>query len=439
VSDTLTVSPLLLAPLGLFALLLLCLAFFGKVPVGYNVRNLVVRWKITLLTALAFTVIVGLLVVMLAFVNGMNRLTKGAGQPDNVFVLQDGMTDEAMSNLGFGEIKEIELQAGVERDAAGKPLASWEIYAVGNQPVANPQAGAGKRRFVPVRGIDEPVRSAEVHRLSLHDGGAWFSQAGVQELPDGGSAVQAVLGEGLAKEFGRDQGKASLEPGDRFSLGGRDWIVTGLMHSAGSIFDTEVWAKRDLVGSIFGKTAYTTVVLRARDAAAARELATDLSANYKKPAVRAQPEQEYFASQNATTVQFLIAIVFMTVIVALGGVVGVMNTMFAAISQRTKDIAVLRVIGYARWQVLVSFLLETLLLALLGGLIGCAVGILVHGRSVTSIISSGQGGGKTVILKMVVDMTVLTTGLLLALVMGLLGGLLPSLSAMRLRPLESLR
>jgi len=128
------------------------------------------------------------------------------------------------------------------------------------------------------------------------------------------------------------------------------------------------------------------------------------------------------------------------VIMAFGGIFGVMNTMFAAISQRTKDIGVLRILGFGRRQVLVSFLLETMLIAFTGGVLGCALGSLAHGVTASSIISGGQGGfGKTVILRLVVDANTLAVGMMLTLVMGVAGGLLPALSAMRLRPLESLR
>ena len=139
-----------------------------------------------------------------------------------------------------------------------------------------------------------------------------------------------------------------------------------------------------------------------------------------------------------TNKQFLGAIIFVAVIMAIGGVFGVMNTMFAAISQRSKDIGVLRIMGYARRQILISFLLESLLLALVGGLLGCLLGWMADGWTARSIISSG-GGGKFVVLRLVVNRDILGTGLLLSLFMGGLGGFIPALSAMRLRALESLR
>jgi hypothetical protein len=465
-------------PLSAVLLVVLLLQLAGVlrgVPFSYNLRNLVIRWRTTLLTALAFTMVVGLMTVMLAFVNGMYRLTKGSAVASNVIVMADGATDELFSNLGYGpDITEIELRDEVVRDDDGKPLASWECYVVVNQPIptrkcpkcgqmvpvddlaekllphGDPECpgsgtrvvGSRGRRFIQVRGVVDPARTGKVHELALSPGGAWFSEAGVEPLPGstrGEQAVQAVIGEGLARELGPDQGKKALEVGDVFDLGPRKWIVTGILRSAGSTFDSEVWSKFQRVSQEFGKTTYTTAVLRAADAEAAKRLATDLVTNYKKVAVAAQTEPEYYEKLSTTNQQFLYAIVVVVAIMAVGGVFGVMNTMFAAISQRTKDIGVLRILGFARWQVLVSFFMESLALALLGGLIGCAIGMLFDGMSASSNMSSGQGGGKSVMLQLVVDARILAAGMGFSLLMGCVGGLIPALSAMRLKPLDAVR
>ncbi len=437
--ESLRVSPVVLIAFGVFAGLIAALVLLGKVPISYNIRNLRVRWRVTIMTALAFTSVVALMVVMLAFVNGMYKLTESSGKADNVIILADGATDEQFSNLGFGEIKEIELHSGVKRDDEGKPLASWEIYVVSSQPLPKPTPGGSKRRFVQIRGIDDPARSGAVHGVGLKPGGVWFSPAGVQTLEDGSSVLQAVLGSGMARVLGEDAASAPLVHGDKFELGGRMWIVSGVMDSAGSTFDSEVWSKRDLIGSLFGKTTYSTVVLKAPDAAAAIDLAKDLSAHFKKPAVNAQTEVAYYSQLNETGKTFLYVFMFVAAIMAIGGVFGVLNTMFAAVSQRTKDIGVLRIIGFARWQVLTSFFLEAMLLAIIGGLVGCLIGFLSNGMTMESVVGGGQGSGKTVVLKLVVDANILLQGLLLSLGMGFIGGLLPALSAMRTRPLESLR
>src|SRR5262249_2230016 len=134
--------------------------------------------------------------------------------------------------------------------------------------------GTRGRRFIQVRGVEDPVRSGKVHNLALAEGGAWFSQAGVQALADGSKAeqaVQAVIGEGLARELGPDQGKKTLQVGDLFELGPRKWVVVGILMSSGSVFDSEVWGKFGIVGKEFGKETYTTCVLRTAGAAQAKE------------------------------------------------------------------------------------------------------------------------------------------------------------------------
>lgn len=424
-------------------LALLAALLLVKVPIAYNLRNLVVRWRTTLMTSLAFTLVVALLVVMLAFVRGMQRLSDQSGQPGNVIVLSEGATDEQFSNLGFGDSQDVERQPGVLRNADGQPLSSREIYVVVTQPIPAQPGERRRRRFVQVRGIEVPEIAGQVHGLDLYEGGQWFSVAGVQAA--GGDAandqqlIQAVVGEGAAKEFGRDQGKPRLDVGDTFELGPRRWIVVGVMRSAGSTFDSEVWAKRELVGPMFGKEGYSSMVLRTADAAGAAELARYLKEDYKKAALNAMPEIDYFASLSATNQQFLVAIVFITCVMAVGGVFGVMNTMFAAVSQRIKDIGVLRVIGFSRRQLLLSLLVESLVIAAVGGALGCFIGWFADGWTATSILASGRGAGKTVVLQLTVDAEIIAAGLLLTLAMGCLGGLLPALAAMRTRPLEALR
>jgi len=441
-----------LVRLALIGLGLVLLVVVGRVPLRYNLRNLLVRWRTSVMTALAFTLVTSLLVVMLAFVNGMYRLTQTSGQPGNVMILSEGTTDESFSNLGFSDLGEIEYQPGVLRDGS-RPLASRETYLVVNQPLPNPQPGKPQRRFLQVRGVDDPATAGRVHGLSLHAGGAWFSPSGVHELPPSPDdkspplAIQCVLGAGIAREMAHDQHaidaggqpRDQLQPGDTFTLGDLPWIVTGVIESSGSTFDSEVWAKWSIVGPLFGKQVYSTLVLAAADADRAAQLKDFFNNQYKKAALGAFVETEYFAGLSQTNQQFLYAITFVTVVMSIGGVFGVMNTMFAAVSQRTADLGVMRLLGFARWQILVSLLVESLAIAMVGGALGCAMGSFADGWTATSVVSSGQGGGKFVVLKLIVDADTLAKCILVAVAMGFLGGLVPSLSAMRLKPLESLR
>ncbi len=425
-----------------------------RVPLRYNTRNLVVRWKTTLLTALAFTLVIGLFTVMLGFVNGMYRLTLGSGQPGNVIILSERATDEVVSNISPDDIGDLETQPGIVKDN-GRPMASRETYLVVNQPMPHTSGGRPSRRFLQVRGLDDPVLSGRVHNLSLFPGGSWFSDAGARLVTAGGDsaqterdAIEAVIGDGVARELGRDRTPQQLAAATHKSVwtpatisnwrDARGWWWASWIPAAPRSIPKSGPSDR-LVASLFGKDTYTSLVVRTADEAAAQQLQQYFAKEYKRTPVQAEVETEYYASLSNTNKQFLYAIVFVTVVMSLGGTFGVMNTMFAAISQRTTDIGVLRLLGYSRWQLLRSFLLESLLIAALGGLLGCAIGSLADGLSATSLVSNGPGGGKSVVLRLAVDLRILGAGMLLALTMGVLGGVLPSLAAMRTRPLQALR
>jgi cell division protein FtsX len=433
-------------PLGVIVLVLVLLMLTRKIPFQYSLRNLLVRWKTTVMTAVAFTVVVLLLTVMVAFVGGMNRVVARSAHPGNVMVLSDGATDEVFSNLPINDATEIEHQEGVVKQK-GRPLSSREVYICINQPTTPAPDGRMKHRFLQIRGVEDPDIAAQVHELELLSG-QWLSVGGVQESSAAGSpgdgrsesVIEAVLGEAVAQQFGADRGKESLQVGDTFELGPRRWLVVGIMRAPGSAFGSEIWAKRSIVGETFGKqNLYTSLVLRASDAPSAKALADRLTHQYKKSALQATTEAEYYSKLSESAEQILGAIFLVAIIMAVGGVFGIMNTMFAAIAQRASDIGVLRILGFARWQILATFLLESLVIAMIGGGLGCILGYFINGVSASTMVGSNDGIPKSVVFEMVVDPNTVALGLLFTLLMGGFGGFLPALAAMRLRPLESLR
>jgi putative ABC transport system permease protein len=440
-----------------------------NVPLTYNLRNMRVRWKTTMVTAAAFILVIGLLVAMLAFVSGMYKVTQSSGRPENVMLLQDGSNDEVFSSLPpTADVLRLssDVRQDILRNDQGLYLAAKEVFVIVNQPIPNAPSSGKQRRFVQMRGVDNPTVAAKVHGIVLQDG-RWFSPEGVQAIKASSSSAQAkgfddaaligfagvggvaaapddraievILGAGIAKELGSDRPGGPIQCGEILSIGGRKWIVVGIMSTANSSFASEVWCRDYLIQEMFGRrNSYTTYVIATRSPKAAERVAKELK-QFKELAVEAMIETDYYAKLSATNQQFLWVIGFVAIFMAIGGVLGVMNTMYAAISQRSKDIGVMRLLGYSRWQILVSFLLESLVIAFIGGILGCALGYLCDGMTATSIVSSEQGGGRSVILRLVVDARILGAGLLLTFIMGATGGLVPALTAMRLRPLESLR
>jgi ABC-type lipoprotein release transport system permease subunit len=414
---------------------LVLLARLGRVPLLYNLRNLFVRWRTSFSTTMAFTGVIGLFIVMLAFVQGFMRMTVGSGHPANIMVLSRGATDELVSTITARDAStDLAYQPGIIRDEKGRPLCSREVYVVLNQLLSESPNGETKRRLVQLRGVEDAALAAAVHGMGALSAGEWFSTAGVRTLPAGEKggpsayAIEAVLGSGIARQW-------HLGVGDLFEIGPRTWIVTGILPAGGSTFDSEVWAKHQQVAQAFGKDhSFTSILLRTKDANAARAVAEDLNRNFKQAAFHLLPETEYYATLAKTSDGFLIAVYVVAVIIAIGGVLGVMNTMFAAVAARRKDIAMLRILGFARWQVLLSFMIEALLLSLVGGSLGCMLGSLSHGWTANSLI-----GNRNMAFTLNVDQWTLSAALVFTLGMGAVGGLLPAVSTSRVRPLEALR
>jgi ABC-type antimicrobial peptide transport system permease subunit len=447
------------------------LYFIGKVPLSYNLRNLRVRWVTTMMTGIAFTVVVALLILMSSFVDSVNRLTSNSGVPGNVFVMSEGSTDELFSKLNYGDVGKLELEVATH-DSRGEPLKKsialksepgkagtsrqrWmsnETYFVISQEVNAPD-GTTTSRFIQVRGVEDAEMAGKVHDIELHKGGEWFGREGAVSIGASGTAVPCVLGEGAASALGADAGKEKLNVGDVFKIGDLDMIVVGIMKSAGRTFDSETWATNKRLADTFGKQAYTTVVLRVNDdnpetaAQSAEVFAAHLTANVASPRVRAVSEVRYYEDLANSNQQLMFLVTAVAAIMALGGIIGVMLVMFAAIAQRIKDIGVMRVVGFKRWQILVSFMLESMAIAIIGGLVGVFLVMLIDGvasiaqggLTVTSNVSAGQGGGKTVVTKLLFGADLYAGGMLFTMIMGRLGGLLPSVGAMRLGILESLR
>jgi putative ABC transport system permease protein len=464
--------------LVMYATDLVLLLMIGKVPLAYNFRYLWVRRRDTLLTALAFTVVVALVVILLAFVNGMYKLNESTGVPGNVLVMSEGSTDELFSNLARSDSNNVE-RVVIRSDREGRPLgpvgvargvigpdgrvvripadapqdqpgavflASLESYLVMNQPVPTKPGESPRRRFLQLRAHLEVQIGAAVHNIELEPGGRWFSANAVDTgapAPDGLKYLQCTIGEGAAATLGEDAGKKRLAVGDTFQLGDRWWKVTGIMNTRGTTYGSEIWTSvENSVVRASGKgDKFTTMVLRMADdsEASAKAMAWYLNELYTEAKLKAFAEPDYYKELTRTNEQFLTAIVMVAIIMAVGGVFGVMNTMFASIAARIKEVGVLRILGFKRWQILISFMLESLAIGLVGGLIGCAIGALANGYEAASTLSGSSGGGKSVTLTMIVDTHILAAGLLFTLVMGRLGGLVPALSAMRMEILESLR
>ncbi|MEX0610895.1 MAG: ABC transporter permease, partial [Pirellulales bacterium] len=352
------------------------------IPVAYNYRNLLVRWKTTCMTAGAFTLVVAAIVVILAFVSGVQSVCATSGQPENVLVLNHGSHDEVTSQLDSSQAIRIENTPGVLRLADGMLLASRELY----MNLGHKDDGSGAYNLVQTRGV-MPV-AFQVHSQVRITSGRTMRR----------SQSEIIVGRGLQRQL-------DIQIGERFAIGPRSWTVVGIFDADGSTFETEVWANLDeMAGVIRREGVYSGIVLRTPSSGAA-EMLVDKLTNARSLSVNAETESGYYA-RIAEEAEFLrTAGLVIAGFMAVGAVFGVMNTMFAAIGQRIKDIAVLRILGFRKGDILISFLLEAMLIAVLGGGAGLALGYALNGLSLQAIV-----GSKSVAFAFVVDSRAIATG-----------------------------
>lgn len=381
------------------------------IPVSYSYRSLFVRWKTTLMTASGFTLVIAALIVMLAFIKGVQQVCAISGDPRNVIVLNEGTTDEVLSRLPRSTISQIETFPGVARDTRGRPIASREIFMIASVF----KAELNDYVFFPLRGVTG--RAYEVHSDVRITSGRAFRP----------SQSEILVGRGIQKMQG-------LQIGDVLAIGRKSWKVTGIFESGGSAFESEVWCDLDELASQFKREGmYSSVVARTINESEAESLAQRLSSD-RQVAVDALTETDYYAAQAKQTQSMESAVWVIAWFMGLGAIFGVMNTMFAAISQRIKDIAVLRLLGFMSWEILISFLLEAIFLAAIGGLFGTLIGYSVNGFTQNASIGTHE-----VQFSFIVDGSILLAAGVFALVMGVLGGMVPAMSAMRVKPLEAFR
>lgn len=381
------------------------------IPLSYSCRNLRVRWKTTLMTASAFVLVVGAVVVMLAFIRGIEQACAVSGEAENVLLLAKGHNDEVMSRLDRLVAARVEHERGVVRDDSNQPLVSRELFMV----VHHQDTKTRGYRFLQLRGIT-PM-AFRVHTVvHIQEG---------QEFRPGQSEV--MIGKAVQRETG-------FQVGDSIEIGRKQWKVRGVFEANGSALEAEVWTDLNEIASQFRREGvYSSVVLRTADAAAAAELA-DRLAHSRKVSVEALTETRYYQKQAEQADVMKTAAWVIAWFMGVGAMFGVMNTMFAAIAQRTKDIALLRIMGYEAIHIVLSFLFEATLIAVLGGGLGLALGCATNG-----LTQSASLGARQIDFSLRVDGAIVAFVAVFTVGMGLIGGLVPALSAMRIKPLEALR
>jgi putative ABC transport system permease protein len=360
--------------------------------------------------------VVGVLVAMLAMAQGYSETLRKTGSDDTAIVMRGASASEVMSSLDRDSIVVIPQAPGVARDAKGEPLASPELVVAANLPVKN--GGPDEEGSVQLRGVGDKAWAVRP-QVKIVEGRPF--QPGLREL---------VVGRGAARQF------AGLEPGHEVRLGNQKWTVAGIFAS-GDAMESEVWGDANVVADTYGRGAgRASVTVRLTDPKAFGEFKKSLESNPQLK-VDVSTTADYFSKQSERVTQ-VIRVVGITVgiVMAIGAVFGALNTMFAAVSARAREIATLRAIGFPGLPVVVAVMLETMLLAFAGGVIGAAVAWLLFDGFAASTMAGAVG---KLSFQLHVTPGLMWEGLKWALAIGFIGGLFPAVRAARLPVSTALR
>ncbi len=385
------------------------------IPISYNVRNVLQRPVSTLTTAVGIGLTVAIFIGALALAEGFHASLVSTGSPDNAIVLRKGADSEISSGIPTNQAEIIRSNPAVAAGPNGRPLASAELVVVMNKP----RLGLPGSSNVIVRGIDP---SALALRNQIH------VVAGRMFAP---GAAEVIVGQRISKRF------ANCRIGDRLRFQQTDFTVVGQYTAGGSAFESEVWGDAAVLAPAFDRAgSFQSLTFRMKDPSQLDKLKAELEADPRTP-VAVKRESDFYAAQSATLTTIIRVVgIFITAIMAVGAIFGAMNTMYAAVQSRTREIATLLVLGFSPLAVMASFMFEAVFLALLGGLIGCLIALPINGigTSTTNFQSFSE-----VAFAFRITPAAILAGLIFASAMGVVGGFFPALKAARQTLATSLR
>lgn len=385
----------------------------ARIPVVYNWRNLGQRRVSTALTALGIALVAWVFIFTLALAGGFESALRSTGSRDNAIIVRSGSTAELTSIITREAAAVFQSQPEIARAPDGQPLATAELVVVWNLP-----RKSGTTTNVVVRGVGP--KSAAL-RPNIHMIGGRMFRPGLNEI---------VVGKMMSDRF------QNAAVGDKLKLSGREWTVVGIFDADGTGYDSEIWGDVELFMPVFDRPVYQSVIVRLDDrshfAAMKKRLESD-----PRMAAAVHHEDEFYAAQAGMLAQLLRSLgIFVTLIMALGAIFGALNTMYASVGARTKEIGTLRAIGFSQGAVLLSILVESTLLALLGGVIGCLLALPIRGFTTGTMTFSTFS---ELAFRFAITPGMLIAGLVFAAVMGLVGGFFPARRAASMPIVEALR
>lgn len=385
------------------------------IPLSYNLRSIRVRWASTIVAVLGIAGTVGVFVAMMSLAKGFRATLAASGSAGNALVRRAGATSEMDSGFDIEQVRILKDAKGVARDADG-PLVSPEVVVI----AAFPLKSTGTDANVQVRGVS-PIVLKVREQVKIVKGR--FFRPGLNELIVGGNVNKAYAG---------------FELGQSVVFGGGTWTVVGVFDAGGSAFDSELWCDATVLNDVYKRPTniYQSATARLTSPAALTDLKDALSAD-PRVTVQADREIEYYEKQSRVVSTLITVLGSMVAgIMAIGAILGALNTMYSAISERGREIATMRALGFGAPSVVVSFVFEAACIALIGGIIGC-VGVLPLNGLTTGTMNWQTFSHLAFAFK--ITPSLMIAGVVFALLMGILGGVAPAIRAARANVATALR
>jgi ABC-type lipoprotein release transport system permease subunit len=383
-------------------------------PLSYNFRNVLVRWKVTVLAIGGIALVVAVLVVLMAMASGFRIALGATGSTRNGIVVQRGSGSELTSFFSREHRNLVEADPRIAKGKDGLPLTSPEIVIVASLK----RRTDGEPTNVTVRGVTP--RAFEVRSGITITQGRNF-RSGLNEI---------IAGERIARRI------VGLDVGQKVKIQNREWEVVGWFTADGGAFESEIWGDFDVMGPAFLRGGgQNSLTVRLTDPGVVLAFDKDLQANPQMQLRVAQERQYYTDQAGPVSAALLVLAGFVSVVMGIGAVFGAVNTMNAIVAARTREIGTLRALGFSRASILTAFLLESLLLAFAGGVLGCLLSFTMNGYQA----ATAQATFSEIAFAFKVTGSNLVTGIVFALAMGFLGGLLPAFRAARLPIVNALR
>ncbi len=382
-------------------------------PLNYSFRNALVRWRSTIATVLGIALVVFVFVLLQSLAAGIEKSSSNTGDPRNIMVVRKGSTAESASLISRQTLTEIRYFEEIARNESGEPIISADVLVLASLPRRD---GSGEANVL-LRGVT--ARGMELRPQVKISAGRWF-EAGKREI---------VVSAKLAKRF------ADFDIGQSFKTGSATFTVVGWLDGGGSAFDSECWLDADECRSTFERDMYSSFLIRPADESAGEKLIARIEAD-RRFKLKAEKEVEYYRKQTMTAAPIKWLGGFLAVMMSVGAVFAAMNTMYAAVGARTREIGTLRVLGFRRRAVVAALLLEGGLLALVGGVLGCAIAFYWNGYTTATM---GMETFSEIVFEFRVTPKLVVEGLVFAVIVGLIGTLFPAIRAARLPVIDALK